>query len=153
MGGGHWAHGPREETQPMLGDKIGEEHGKVTTRRVLPGDDYRYVKLEISFETQCTIYGFEGVNMGTYTVFERIPGQLYGEGRGIFMTNDGQGGIWNGHGVGRMTGEGMGIAFAAGIAFQTDSEKLSRLNGVMVVVEHQTDNDGNAHSSLFEWKA
>ena len=137
----------------MLGEKLGEEHGKVTGRRVLPGDDYRYVKMEVSFETSCTILGHEGMNMGTYTVFERIPGQLYGEGRGIFMTMDGQGAIWNGHGVGRMTGEGMGIAFAAAIAFQTDSEKLARLNGVLALVEHTTDNDGNAHSTLFEWKA
>jgi hypothetical protein len=38
----------------MLGEKLGEEHGKVTGRRVLPGDDYRYIKMEITFETQAT---------------------------------------------------------------------------------------------------
>ena len=119
----------------MLGEKIGEEHGKVTGRRVLPGDDYRYIKMEVSFETQATILGQAGMNMGTYTVFERVPGQIYGEGRGIFMTQDGQGAIWNGHGVGNPTGQGMGMAFAASIAFQADSDKLSRLNGILVVVE------------------
>ncbi|MPZ49477.1 MAG: hypothetical protein GEU75_09305 [Dehalococcoidia bacterium] len=135
----------------MLGDKLGEEQGKVTGRRVLPGDDYRYVKMEITFETTCTILGQQGMNMGTYTIFERIPGQIYGEGQGIFMTADGAGAIWNGHGVGRPTSDG--IAFAAGIAFQTDAEKLSRLNGVLAVVEHTTDNDGNARSVIYEWKA
>ena len=134
------------------GDKLGEEHGRVTTRRVLPGDDYRYVKMEISFETTCTILGQEGMNMGTYTVFERIPSQMYGEGRGIFMTTDGAGAIWNGHGVGHPNENGS-ISFAAGIAIQTDSEKLKRLNDVLVVVEHTTDMEGNANSVLYEWKA
>ena len=136
----------------MLGNKIGEENGKVTGRRVLEGDDYRFVKMEISFETQATLLGMQGMNMGTYTVFERIPGQLYAEGRGIFATQDGDSGIWNGHGVGRMTGEGMGVAFAASVAFQA-SGKLTPLNGVLVLVEHTTDDAGNAHSELHEWKA
>jgi len=75
------------------------------------------------------------------------------EGRGIFMTNDGAGAIWNGHGVGQPTGDGMGIAFAASIAIQTDSEKLSRLNGILCVIETTTSSDGSVHSSLYEWKA
>src|SRR5688572_24536476 len=118
----------------MLGEKLGEETGRITSRRILEGDDYRYVKMEITFETEATILGLQGMNIGTYTVFERIPGQLYGEGRGIFSTMDGQGAIWNGHGVGRMTDTGE-MAFAAGIAFQTDGDKLKRLNDVLVVVE------------------
>jgi hypothetical protein len=136
----------------MLGEKIGEESGRVTARRVLEGDDYRYVKMEITFETTATILGHEGMNIGTYTIFERIPGQIYGDGRGIFMANDGESAIWNGHGVGRPTEDGMGVAFAASVAFQS-SEKLSALNGVLVVVEHSTDAQGNARSTLYEWKA
>jgi hypothetical protein len=136
----------------MLGDKLGEEHGKVTSRRILEGDDYRYVKMEINFETEATILGTQGMNVGTYTVFERIPGQLYGEGRGIFMTADGGGAIWNGHGIGQMGDDGV-MAFAASVAFQTDSDKLSRLNSCLVVVEHHADMAGNANSTLYEWKA
>ena len=136
----------------MLGEKLGEEHGKVTSRRILEGDDYRYIKMEISFETAATIAGQEGMNIGTYTVFERVPGQLYGEGRGIFMANQGEGAIWNGHGVGHMSADGM--AFAAAVAFQApQSGPLSRLNGVLCLVEHKTDNDGKADSMLYEWKA
>jgi hypothetical protein len=136
----------------MLGAKIGEETGRVTGRRILEGDDYRYVKMEISFETQATVLGHQGMQLGTYTIYERVPGQLYGEGRGIFMSSDGESAIWNGHGVGRMTGDGMGAAFAAAIAFQAGG-KLTDLNGMLVLVEHTTDNDGNAHSILYEWKA
>ena len=136
----------------MLGEKLGEEHGKVTMRRVLPGDDYRYIKMEITFETECTILGQQGMNMGPYTVFERVPGQAYGEGQGIFMTRSGQGAIWNGHGIGNMTEDGN-MNFAASIAFQADSDELRRLNGVLCVVEHHTDMEGNASSVLYEWKA
>jgi len=136
----------------MLGNKIGEESGRVTNRRVLEGDDYRYVKMEITFEASGTILGHEGTDIGTYTVFERVPGQMYGEGRGIFMANDGESAIWNGHGVGHPTGNGQEIVFAASVAFQA-SEKLASLNGVLAVVEHSIDNDGNAKSTLYEWKA
>jgi hypothetical protein len=90
----------------MLGEKIGEERGKVTSRRVLPGDDsLRFVKMEITFETQVTLYGVSGMNIGTYVVYERGGGQMYGEGQGIVTTADGDGAIWNGHGVGRMVGD------------------------------------------------
>ncbi len=110
--------------------------------------------MEVSFETQVTIFGQQGMNMGTYTVFERVPGQIYADGQGIVMTSDGQGAIWNGHGVGHPTEDGMGIRFAASVAFQAPTEgALSRLNGVLCVVEHETDGEGNARSELWEWKA
>lgn len=138
----------------MLGEKIGEEHGKVTTRRILPGDDFRYVKMEITFETEGTVFGIPMRNMGTYTVFERVGGQIYGEGQGIVMTSDGEGAIWKGHGVGTPTGDGIGIKFAASVAFQAPADgKLARLNTVLVVVEHQTSDDGTASSQIYEWKA
>ena len=137
----------------MLGERLGEERGKVTTRRVLEGDDYRYVKMEITFETEATILGVPGMNTGTYTIFERILGQIYGEGRGIFMTRDGEGAIWNGHGIGVPTGDGMGVKFAASVAFQTNSSKLARLNSVLTLVEHEAGGDGSAKSVLWEWKA
>ena len=137
----------------MLGEQIGKEQGRVTSRRILPGDDYRYVKMEITFETQCTVLGVEGTNIGTYTVFERVADQIYGEGQGIFMAKDGEGAIWKGHGVGSGTPDG-GVKFASSVAFQANpSGKLARLNNVLVLVEHTTGGDGSASSTLWEWKA
>ncbi len=124
----------------------------MTGRRILEGDDYRYVKMEVSFETEATILGLQGMNMGTHVVWERVPGQLYAEGRGIFETADGQGAIWNGHGIGRQT-EGLGIAFAASVAFQTNAPGLQALNNALVLVEHRAGADGSASSTLYEWKA
>src|SRR5438093_12621623 len=101
----------------MLGDKIGEMTGRVTSTRVLPGDDYRYIKMEISIEESGQVYGVDASNTGTYTVFERVPGQIYGEGQGIVGTKDGEGAIWNGHGVSQPVC-GMRAAFRFSIAFQ-----------------------------------
>ena len=53
----------------MLGERLGEEHGKVTSRRVLEGGDYRYLKMEVCFEAALSILGMKGASMGTYTVF------------------------------------------------------------------------------------
>ena len=41
----------------MLGEKLGELTGRTTGVRILPGDDYRYVKMEVSIEEQGSILG------------------------------------------------------------------------------------------------
>ena len=137
----------------MLGDKIGEERGKVTGRRALKGDEPRYLKLEISFEAQATLYGVPCMSLGTYEVFERVPGQLYGVGQGMVRTQDGsEGAIWNGHGVGTPTADG-GVRFAASATYQAaPSGKLARLNHVLVLVEHAASGDGSVRSTFTEWK-
>lgn len=137
----------------MLGDKIGEIKGKVTGQRVLPGQDYRYIQMEMTVQQAGQILGLQGEDHGTYVVYERVPGQMYGEGRGGFYTETGEGAIWNGHGIGRMTGPGMAMQIRFSLAFQADPNgKLARLNGVLVVGEHNVDSDGNATSTMWEWK-
>ncbi len=138
----------------MLGQKIGEEKGRVTSRRVLPGEDPRYLKMEISFEAEGTVLGLQGGNIGTYTIFNRVGSQIYGEGQGIFMAKDGTSAIWNGHGVGLPTGDGMGVKFAFSVAYQADPNgPLAALNNVLVIGEHTAAGDGSATSTLYEWKA
>ena len=136
----------------MLGEKLGEEQGKVIGQRMLQGDDYRYVKMEVSFQAQGKLVGADATDTGTYVVFERVPGQLYGSGQGFVMTKDGASAIWNGHGVGRMTGKGMAMRFSFSTAFQAGAGKLNRLNNVLVVGEHEIDENGNARTSTWEWK-
>ena len=137
----------------MLGEHIGNEHGHATGRRVIPGaDDFRYMKMEISFEAETEMLGVTGQNIGTFTVFERRPGQMYAEGHGIVMTADGEGVIWNGHGVGHGTPDGSMI-IAASIACQTTSEKLADLNDTLIVLEHHSHGDGHMHSDFWTWSA
>jgi len=137
----------------MLGDQIGELSGRVTGTRVLPGDDYRYVKMEVSFQQSGQVCGAQSEDYGTITVFERVPGQLYGEGQGFLGTADGEGAIWNGHGVGKMAGQGMAMSFRFSIAYQAgESGKLARLKDVLVIGEHEVDASGNTKTRLWEWK-
>ena len=136
----------------MLGDKLGEGKGKVIGTRILPSADGRMVKMEITFQSQGKLLGMDSQNMGSYTVYERIPGQLYGEGQGIVMTSDGESAIWHGFGVGQMTGKGMGVRWSACVNYQAKAGKLGRLNNVLGVVEHETDEQQNSTEKVWEWK-
>ncbi len=137
----------------MLGEKIGELTGRVTGTRMLPGGDYRYVKMEVSLQQSGKVCGVDAVDIGTYTVFERVPGQLYGEGQGITQTTEGEGAIWNGHGVGKMAGKGMAMSVRYSIAYQAGSTgKLGGLNNVLVIGEHEVDEAGNTKTTFWEWK-
>jgi hypothetical protein len=81
-----------------------------------------------------------------------VPGQLFSEGQGI-SGGEGGGAIWNGFGVSTMTGEGMATSTRFSVAFQAPQEgPLSRLNGVLVIGEQESDNDGNIRTTLWEWK-
>ena len=137
----------------MLGEQIGESQGKVTSQRVLPGDDFRYLKMELTFQESGKMFGMPVNGMGTYTIFERIPGQMYGEGQGMFMTADGESAMWNGHGVAHPTGQGMGISVRFSLAVQAQKTgNLGRLNDVLVIGEHESDADGNTRTRVWEWE-
>lgn len=135
----------------MLGEQIGEFRGKVTSTRVLPGDDYRYVKMETTFEQQGQIFGQDAGDMGTMTAFERVPGQVYAEGQGMIFCGS-EGAIWNGHGIARM-GEGMAVSVRFSVALQAgQGGPLARLNECLIVGELEQDAEGNTHTTLWEWK-
>ena len=136
----------------MLGEKIGELTGKVIGTRVLPGDDYRYIKMEVTMQQSGQVFGTPATDIGTYTVFERVPGQIYGEGQGIIGAGT-EGAIWNGHGVGKASGPGMSMSIRFSIAFQAGPEgTLSRLKDCLVIGEHEVDAEGNTKTQIWEWK-
>ena len=137
----------------MLGDTVWEGSGTTGATRVLPGDDYRYVKLEVSIQGAGQLLGVEATNTGTFTAFERVAGQMYAEGQGVMMTADGEAAIWNGHGVGQPTGDGMGMAIRYSVAIQAGADgKLSALNGVLLVGEFESKADGSWTDHSWEWK-
>jgi len=136
----------------MLGEMVGEFHGKTTGMRVLPGDDYRYIKMEISYAGQGMLLGEPAQDMSTLETFERVPGQTYGSGQGMLFGTHG-GVIYNQHGIGTMTGEGMSthVVFSAACQAPTDGP-LARLNGVLIIGEQDVDAEGNMTTRLYEWK-
>ncbi|MGD9932898.1 MAG: hypothetical protein AB7T37_04195 [Dehalococcoidia bacterium] len=136
----------------MLGEKLGEFKGRVTGTRILPGDDYRYVKMEVSIEEQGSILGVPVTDVATFVSYARSGGQMYAEGQGIMISAEGESAIWNGHAVGHPTGDGMAISLRFSIAFQAGEGKLSALNDYLVIGEFESAADGTIKTSAWAWQ-
>ena len=67
----------------MLGEKLGQESGNITSRRVLESDGPPAV--EISFESAGSILGVNHRTIGTYKSVLRPDGTVFGEGQGVVM--------------------------------------------------------------------
>lgn len=132
----------------MLGEKIVEEKGKVTSTRVLESSPQP--KVETTFEAQGKLLGIEHRTIGTYWSVIQSSGTLYGEGNGLVMTKEGSA-SWRGCGAGKFTENG-GVQFRGAIYYQSNVERLLRLNGVAVIFEYEVDGNGNSSSVGFEWK-
>ena len=132
----------------MLGEKILEEKGKVTTTRVL--ESAPQPKVETTFEAQGKILGIAHRTIGTYWSVIQNSGTLYGEGNGVVMTKEGIA-AWRGSGTGKFTKAG-GVQFRGAIHYQTNVRKLLRLNGIAVIYEYDVDENGNTNAVGFEWK-
>ncbi len=134
----------------MLGEKIGESSGKVTSQRVLPNPGGG-PKMETSFQGVGSMLGVNETETATYTAMLRPDGSLYGEGQGIVMSKEGDTATWVGQGVGTFKKDGA-ISYRGAIYVQSASPKWARLNSQAVVYEYEVDAQGNTRSQLFEWK-
>jgi hypothetical protein len=134
----------------MLGDKLGEDTGRVTSRRVLPNPGGG-PKMEVSQETSGKILGVEHNGTGTYWSEMRSTGTLYGEGQGVIMGKGGEFATWVGQGTGRMKGDGS-VSYRGAVYYQTATPAWSRLNGIAAVFEYEVDAQGNTRAQIWEWK-
>jgi hypothetical protein len=134
----------------MLGDKIGEMSGKISSQRVLSIADGR-LKMETSMQGNGTLLGAKVKEIGTYITVFLADGTQHGEGRGVMMTADGEIATWTGHGVGKANKDGT-ASYRGSLIFQTMPGQLSRLNNIAVVFEYTVDAHGDTHSDYWEWK-
>ncbi len=136
----------------MLGEMIGELQGKITARRVLPFEDEGLApKAESSAEFSGKILGVEITGIATALSVMRAGG-LYLEGRGIIMTKDGEMIYFTEQGIGKYIEQGSASSWRGSMFPQTQSQKLARLNSIVVVWEYEVDEDRNIHGKLWEWK-
>ena len=135
----------------MLGEMIYEEKGKTTGVRVLSsqGDD---VIVEIALQTEGTIRGVAEKSLWTYWSKTRADGTLYGEGKGVMTTEDGDVIHLTGSGAARSVGKDGSIQYRGAIYFHKAPERFSRLNGTMGVFEYDVDPKGNTVTKIWEWK-
>lgn len=134
----------------MLGEKIGDGTGRVTSRRVLPNPGGA-PKMETSFEASGKLLGVDEAETGTYWSAVRPDGTVYGEGQGILMGKGGEVASWVGSGVGTIKKDG-GVSYRGAIYFQSASAAWSRLNSVASLFEFEVDAQGNSRAQLWEWK-
>ncbi len=134
----------------MLGEKIGEGSGKVTTRRVLPSDSGG-IHVETTFASNGFLLGTAIKENGTYTALQRADGTLFGSGQGLIISTDGDMTSWVGQGVGTIN-KGGSVSYRGAVFYQTTSPKWTRLNKIAGVFEYEVDSEGNTKSQIFEWK-
>lgn len=134
----------------MLGEKIGEEKGKVISRRVLPNPGGP-PKMEVSFQATGSLLGVSTSDTGTYVATMRPDGTLFGEGQGIVMGKGGEAGTWCGQGVGTLKKDGA-VSYRGAIYFQSASPAWTRLNNLAVVYEYEVDAHGETKAQDWEWK-
>jgi hypothetical protein len=134
----------------MLGERIGDATGKVTSQRVLP-DPAGAPRMETSFEARGSLLGILTKDTGTYVTRLRPDGTLYGEGQGITMSAEGDAGTWVGQGVGTFNKDGS-LSYRGAVYFQSASPKWSQLNRVAALFEYEVSAEGVTRSQLYEWK-
>lgn len=134
----------------MLGELIGESRGKRTGRRVLPAEGAG-IKVEVSAESDGKTLGYDMHEILTYQAGTRPDGTLFGTGRGVLLSKEGDTVTWFGHGVGKF-GEGGAVSYRGAIYYQTASPKFTRLNSIAGVFEFEVDAKGNTHGKIWEWK-
>jgi len=133
----------------MLGEQVGENKGKRTSRRVLSVSGG--FTAEVSFESAGKLLGVDTNEIGTYTSSSRPDGTLYGQGQGVVLAADGTSATWQGSGVGKFIGGGA-VSYRGSLYFNTSSAKLASLNTMAVVFEYEVDAAGNTKTKGWEWK-
>ena len=138
----------------MLGEKVGEFRGKNVSQKMLPSEVSSPPRFEVTGEASGTILGIEATLTVTYQGTVRPDGLIYGEcqNQGFIMTKDGDMATFTATGLGRFTGQGQATSWRGPIYHQTASQKLARLNEVVIVYEWDIDGDGNIEGSFWEWK-
>lgn len=134
----------------MLGERIGEDTGKVTSQRVLPPTNGAPV-METSFAASGSLLGVSTTENATYVATLRPDGTLFGDGQGVTMGKGGEAATWCGQGVGRVK-PGGAVSYRGAIYYQTASPAWQQLNGIALVFEYEVDAQGNTRGQLWEWK-
>jgi hypothetical protein len=135
-----------KEVKRMLGNLIGEFKGKTTGYRVLPDG-----KSELSQQGAGKILGIEA-SIATTGVITPMPnGVLMAEANGLTTTMDGDVVMVKIDGMGWSTGKGWKSSMRGASYQMTQSQKLARLNKVVIVWELDSDENGDWTLQLWEW--
>lgn len=132
-----------------LGEKFAETYGSISGRRVLAnlGEGPR---IETTFEDDGELLGISVHGIGTYEAVRRVTNELYGEGNGVYTTDEGDLIYWTGTGLGKQVGTGSGTTWRVSLYYQTTSERFARLNETVGIGQFEVDSEGNVRSEVWE---
>ena len=133
-----------------LGELVYEETGKLTGVRVL-SSDVSGTKLELDLQTAGQIRGVAHSCLWTYTQLRRSDGSIYGEGRGVMTTGEGDVIHLIGHGSAAAPPPGGTTSFRVMIHPHSTVAKYADLNTIGLVGNYDVDAEGNTDFKCFEW--
>ena len=81
----------------------------------------------------------------------RTDGSVFGQGRGVLTTADGDVVHLLGRASDQSGGAGSTTHYRGAFHFQTTSEKFARLNGIAAVFEYDVEADGSSKAKIWEW--
>ena len=134
-----------------LGELVNEERGQISGVRIISADATGTTS-EISLRTEGTIRGTRQVSNWTYEQIKRPDGSLYGNGRGVMTTENGDVVNLTGSGSAKAPTDGNPTLYRVVNHYHTTSEKLQDLNYIAVVGEYDVSADGSTAGRFWEWK-
>ncbi len=133
-----------------LGNLLYEEKGTTNGELVL-SCDAGGTTMEVTLQTEGQIEGVDENCRWTMCTLTRPDGSIYGEGRGIMTTEDGDTIHLTAISSAQSPGRGGTIPYRGAVHFHTTSAKFSRLNGLAGAFEYDIDPAGNTVAKVWEW--
>ena len=135
----------------MLGEILIEETGKTLGVRVLDSEAGA-VTMEVSLQTEGRVLGVAEATVWTYWSKTRPDGSMYGEGKGVMTTKDGEVIGLLGSGTAKVAGLDGTVHYRGAIYFNTTAAKYAKLNGTAGVHEYEVSAAGSLTTKVWEWK-
>src|SRR5205085_10111649 len=132
----------------MLGERLGQGSGRITSTRVLPSEGQQ-VWIEASLQGEATLLGQALTVLGTYKQTSMGGGVLRGEGHVLYIAADGSIADWVGGGVGQQIGAGFKCTYGVFGAFQSAQGSLSQLITTASAGEYEVEEDGSFSFQLW----
>ena len=134
----------------MLGEKIGELSGKITSQRVL--DVTCGAKMETTVNLTGKISNIDVSSIITYWNIRKPDGSLYGEGEGILTANGEVVASSESQGIGKLTEAGNARWIGSIFYNSSSNKKLINLNNLVGIFETEVDTNGQVREIIWEWK-
>ncbi|HEY7109631.1 MAG TPA: hypothetical protein VH415_09405 [Nitrososphaeraceae archaeon] len=135
----------------MLGEQIAELVGNITSQRILDIDNTS-PKIEATVSLYGKMNNVDVKSIITYWNIRKPDGSLYGEGRGIITTNEGDMATSRAQGMGKLDKDGVARWLGSVFYTSTPTGKLTFLDNLIGVFDTEVSADGHVLEKVWQWK-